>query len=431
MLRKHGFCRLCRSPQVSCVIALPPIPVGEHYADDPYDRDIRYPCDIYQCLSCGTVQTQDDIDAEFLWADYTYFSGQSEGIRNHFKDISSQILDMADSLQIDVKTVFDIGSNDGSLLKSFSESRDLVVWGIDPADTVVNAANASGIETYKNLFNTETLTLLPQNRQLADVICAFNVFAHSNDLPDMLAAVGRMLKPEGLFVFEVQYLVDIINKNIMGTFFHEHMVHYSITTVEKFLSSHNLKIISVRRNSIQMGSVVVFAVHKLKDCQPSPEILQLKILESELHINDLEWGQNMMIRLALNRDKAFNLIEQFHSNGWKVSAYGAARSGPSLLIFHNIDRFISAIYDDHWMKVGKYTPFKNIKVEPTQNLGIEQRQEIAVITAYIHAEAIISHNIKFLERGGRFLLLWPDVYEITFHNFEEVKTICREIRTKY
>ena len=431
MLRKHGYCRLCRSPLVSCVIALPPIPVGEHYAEDPYSDDVRYPCDIYQCLTCGVVQTQDDIDEEFLWADYTYFSGQSEGIKNHFKKISSQILRTADRLQIDVKTVFDIGSNDGSLLKAFSESRDLVVWGVDPAETVVKAANESGIETYKNLFNTETLKSLPENRRAADVICAFNVFAHSNDLPDMLTAVKRMLKPEGLFVFEVQYLVDIFEKNILGTFFHEHMVHYSITTVERFLKNHNLKIISACRNSIQMGSVVVFVVHDGKDCQPLPEVDQLKSLESELCINDLKWGQTMMTRLAENRDKAFNIINSANSRGWKISAYGAARSGPSLLIFHNIDKFISAIYDDHWMKVGKYTPFKNIRVEPSQNLGMEEVPEIAVITAYIHAEAIITQNMNFLKQGGKFLLLWPDVVEVTFNNFEEVRRICREVRTKY
>ena len=38
-------------------------------------------------------------------------------------------------------------------------------------------------------------------------------------MQNMGETVSKLLSDEGIFCFEVQYLVDIVNKNILGTFF--------------------------------------------------------------------------------------------------------------------------------------------------------------------------------------------------------------------
>lgn len=428
MLAKHCKCRLCESPNLSCALQLPPVPVGEHYSTEPYVEELRFPCDIYFCWDCLAVQTQDDIDSEFLWKGYTYFSGQSDGIVRHFEDVSREVLRLSDGLGLKVASVFDVGSNDGTLLASFARNRELDVWGVDPAETVVSKANASGIETYLDLFGSKTLNSFPAHRRKADIVTAFNVFAHSNDLPDMLKAVSLMLTDEGLFVFEVQYLVDVIEKNILGTFFHEHMVHYSVSAVERFLQSQQFKIIDIHRNAIQMGSIVIVACRENLPIPQATIVQQLKVLEKELCLDSLEWGYRMRERLEVNRNSARNVTDEYASKGWKISAYGAARSGPSLLIFHGIDQHIQGIYDDHWMKVGKYSPFKNLLVQPTVDLLNQADKQLVVITAYIHAEKIIEANRQFLSRGGRFLLLWPDVHEVSLENIDRIIEVLRETR---
>ena len=66
------------------------------------------------------------------------------------------------------------------------------------------------------------------------MITAFNVFAHSSQMEEMCQAVHDLLDDSGIFCFEVQYLGDIYEKHILGTIFHEHMVHYSLHSAQSF-----------------------------------------------------------------------------------------------------------------------------------------------------------------------------------------------------
>jgi hypothetical protein len=77
---------------IRCVVPLRPIPIGEHYSSKPQAEGIRYPIDLYQCLDCSCVQTADDIDPEFLWQDYTYFSGHTPRIVRHFSEFVDQLV---------------------------------------------------------------------------------------------------------------------------------------------------------------------------------------------------------------------------------------------------------------------------------------------------------------------------------------------------
>ena len=120
MHKKRIHCRLCNSSNLNCVLPLEPILLGEHYLDYPSKvKELRFPIDIYQCSQCNGVQTLDDIDPDFLWKDYTYFSGQTKGIIDHFSEFSASIL--AKYALGDEINVLDIGSNDGTLLKQFKK----------------------------------------------------------------------------------------------------------------------------------------------------------------------------------------------------------------------------------------------------------------------------------------------------------------------
>ena len=62
----------------------------------------------------------------------------------------------------------------------------------------------------------------------ADVVTAFNVFAHADNMEQMAEGICHLLSKEGVFIFEFQYLLDIIDKMLLGTIFHEHMSHHSL-----------------------------------------------------------------------------------------------------------------------------------------------------------------------------------------------------------
>ena len=416
---KRTICRLCESKEIKLVLPLDPILLGEHYLNTPsVNKEMRFPIDIYQCCECNAAQTLDDIDPNFLWKDYTYFSGQTKAILRHFNEFAEQIIH---NYSIDKKiNVLDIGSNDGSLLKQFKK-RGHKVQGFDPASTVANVANKEGIATIISLFDESSAKLNLGDKKF-ELITAFNVFAHSEDMDSMIKAVKNHLTDDGLFCFEVQSLKAIAQKKILGTFFHEHMIHYSVLSAKNFLESNDLKIINFWENNIQNGSIIFICNKKnsLKFPQEDLKISNEILKEKSLGLHNGDWAKNFEKYISLNKSELNKiLLDLEKKNIKKIPAYGAARSGPTLAIQFGLDQKITKIFDDHLSKIGKYAPFNNLYVEKTNNLNSVEHP-YTVILAYIHFKTIIKKHIRYIEEGGSFIILWPEVLIVNKNNYLDI-----------
>ena len=206
---RRTTCRLCDSPKVERVVELAPIPLSENYTTDPETakQAERFPVDVYMCAECGHVQQLDVIDPEYLWASYTYYSGEAKGMPEHFRQMAERML--AAAAPPPGSLVIDIGSNDGSLLKPFKE-RGLRVLGVDPAKAAAERAIAAGVPTEIALMSLPLAERIRAVHGPAQIVSAFNVFAHADDLGAMADCVRILLAPDGLFFFEAQYLAGAL-----------------------------------------------------------------------------------------------------------------------------------------------------------------------------------------------------------------------------
>ena len=75
----------------------------------------------------------------------------------------------------------------------------------------------------------------------------------------VVKGVHSCLNKDGKFIFEVQYLVDLVDKFQFDFMYHEHLYYYTITSLSHLLSKHGLKIIDVERVPIHSGSLRVIA----------------------------------------------------------------------------------------------------------------------------------------------------------------------------
>ena len=121
----------------------------------------------------------------------------------------------------------------------------------------------------------------------------------------------------------------------------------------------------------------------------------------------------------MSEEDANSLIWRGTNEGSKIAGYGAARSGPTLLSQFNIGNKINFVFDDHPQKVDKYTPGDKIKVLPTSKL-LNLMPKYTIILAWVHAETIINNNQRYLDEGGNFVVLLP-----------EIKIISKEGSYKY
>lgn len=407
---RRDNCRLCAGRKLETVVKLQPIPLAEKYttSSQPGEGSEPYPIDLYMCLDCGHVQQLDVIDSRTLWSDYTYHSGQTQGILDHFEEVAERLI--AKHKPKPGSLVLDVGSNDGSLLRCFKR-RGFRVLGVDPAREIARKATESGIETLPELFTLDLAEQIRKKYGPASVITAFNVFAHTDDMIGMGKSVRHLLADDGVFQFEAQYLLDIVDKLLLGTIFHEHMSHHSLKPMKRFLESLGMSLIDVERVTIQMGSIIGTAQLAGGPRPVDPSVGELLALEEQRGLDRPETVRRFETRLGELKRKVDGLVAEWKRAGAKVAGYGAARSGPTLIVQFGLGGVIEYVFDDHPQKVNKYTAGHGHLVVPTKEL-MERMPDYVVILAWIHAKKIIAANQEYLKRGGHFVICCPEVQVI-------------------
>jgi|TARA_B100001971_G_C18180260_1_gene532348 2-polyprenyl-3-methyl-5-hydroxy-6-metoxy-1,4-benzoquinol methylase len=356
------------------------------------------------CKECGHVQILDIIDSSTLWDDYTYHSGQTKGIIKHFEEIAETVFE---KYKLSKKNlVIDIGSNDGSLLRPF-KNMGCNVLGVDPAWVIANEATESGIETIPEILTMELAKRIRKNYGSASLITAFNVFAHTDDMNQIADSIKHLLAKDGIFIFEAQYLLDIIDKFLVGTIFHEHMSHHSLKPLSRFLRVHGMEIINVEKNNIQHGSIVGTVQLRNGPRRKHSNVGNMITIEDSRKLDKPEVFSPFIKKLETMKRFFFELTHEWMENNSVVAGFGAARSGPTLIAQYNLGKIIQYIFDDHPQKVYKYSPGDKIPIIPTVEL-LKRRPNYTIILAWIHGQKIIKKNKEYLEKGGKFVLCYPD-----------------------
>jgi len=411
-------CRLCGSSQIELVLALNPIPVSENYSCDPDSaREAkRYPVDLYMCVTCGHVQQLDVIDSKTLWENYTYFSGDAKGMPEHFEEVADALIQRYQPA--DASLIVDIGSNDGSLLAPFGR-QGYRILGIDPAIDIARKASEEGIETIPELMSLGLAKKIRSERGAAAIVCMFNAFAHTDDMSEIAMSLDEILAADGIFVFEAQYLLDIIDRVLLATIFHEHMSHHSVSALVPFFNRHGFEIIHVTRVPIQHGSIIG-VVQRIGGKRPVDQSLdEILALENERGLTRVETLRQFANSIADLKLKASRLVQRIRADKAKVGAYGAARSGPTLISQLGLENLIDFIADDHPQKVGKFSSGDGIPIVATSELLVRM-PEYTVILAWVHSEKIIAQNQEYLKRGGKFVVLSPHIRLIGMHGDQEI-----------
>src|SRR5581483_3601640 len=116
-------------------------------------------------------------------------------------------------------------------------------------------ATSEGVETLPEYFTRKVADRIRGSHGSAAVITANNVFAHSDKLPEMADGIRDLLSPDGIFTFEVSYLLDIVQKMLFDTVYHEHLCYHSVRSLDAFFTRHGLRLVDVRRIPTKGGSL--------------------------------------------------------------------------------------------------------------------------------------------------------------------------------
>ena len=397
-------CYICSSNNLTNFLNLGnhPPPLNFVTKERLLDSNETFPLQVYFCNSCGLVQLGDAVDPKIMFKQYLYTSGISTAFRDHLESFTEKLVDRFSPNKDDL--VIDIASNDGTLLQFFKNS-GLRVLGVEPSN-IADIAKKNGIHTVNDFFN-ETIAkqILDDNGQ-AKIITITNAFAHIKDLDSLMNGIKILLKEDGVFVSESQYLVDIIEKLEYDTIYHEHLRYYCLKPLIQLFEKYNMEVFDCERISSHGGSIRVYASLKGKFTK-SDNVKNIIDYEDKLKLSEIETYQAFAKKIYENKNKLIALLSKIKADGHNIVGISAPARSSTILNFCNINsENLDYIAEKSTLKIGKFTPGSHIKVVDDNQLVLDQ-PDFALLLSWHLSDSIVA---KIRDDGfkGKIILPLPE-----------------------
>jgi SAM-dependent methyltransferase len=408
------ICRGCGGSNLKLVISLGDSPLANNLLESINDEDEMFPLEMMYCIDCHNCQLSYVVPPEKMFNHYLYVSSTTKTFREHFKNASNQYI--KDYNLGSSSFIIDIGSNDGIALKNFKEN-NIKVLGIEPAKNIVDIALKNGIETIHSYFTKEIAESIVLKYGKADIITASNVFAHSDELEEIAHSAFSILKEDGTFIIEVQYLLDTIKDLTFDNIYHEHVNYWSVTSLNNFFNRLGYSIIKVEHINTHGGSIRIFIKNKSNVVDESVNLFLFneKIFGLK-NYNRYILFANEIKKLKINiKDN----IKKYKHKNKKIVAYGApAKATTSLNYYDLTTRDIDYVVEDNVLKHNKVIPGVKIPIYSKDKI-IENKPDIVIVMAWNFLEEIKRNNQQLIDIDIKFISI-KDLQDQNYFKNEQI-----------
>jgi len=415
MYKEIDCCRVCLSNNLEPILSLGNLAVSDFFESPEKMNDIVAPLELVLCDEekggCGLLQLKHTVSSEEMFRNYWYLSGINQTMTNELTQISKNAKEVADLQSDDI--VIDIGSNDGTLLRSYGVD-GLNTIGFEPAKNLFNDGSKGTTKIISDFFNFDAWKECFGEKK-AKVITAIGMFY---DLDDPNAFVGDLYKcldDEGLLVIQMMYVPFFLERNAFDGICHEHLEYYTLKSLRYLLEMHGLEIFDAKaREEINEGSVRFYirksgkgrSLNVSDDAQDN--LSNLFELEKNLKLNELNTYYALVDRILEAKHKTLSFLNAEVKNGKVIHGYAASTKGNTTLQFYEITtNLISAIAERNPMKFGLYTAGSNIPII-SENESRSLNPDYYFILAWHFLPEFIKREKKFFDEGGSFIVSMPE-----------------------
>lgn len=379
-------CRICGGVAAS-VLDLGIQPFANKYPKNQLEKEkeFKQPMIVQFCEVCRSAQIENVTNRGFMFEDYYYLSSVNKELVEHFKSFAESELQ-------DYEFVLDIGSNDGILLRILKE-KGIKCLGIDPSENVGALANAEGLETIVDFFNSSSADLISKNYGKPDAIVASSMFTHLEDPKSFLKDLQIICSPNTLIYIEVEYLGNLLKNLQFERFYFDRPHYYSIKGIKMLFENEGFKLLDLEEIDPHGGSIrLKFGVN---DGNLIQNVRVLKALETESELLKINKLQDFSKDIINASDDFKSSLMELKKAGNKIAAYGCPARLATITNFCDVGtELIDFIAEDSPLKIDRFSPGMHIPIIDSKNLD-DYKFDVLVVFAYEYAPTIIGKTKKY------------------------------------
>ena len=177
----------------------------------------------------------------------------------------------------------------------------------------------------------------------AKIITATNVFAHIDNLNEIMVGIKNCLDKDGIFISESHYLIPLLKSVQYDTVYHEHLRYYSLNSLNYLFKKYKLEIFDAKEIRSHGGSIRVYCARKGK-YKISSSVNKILNREKK-YFNHKEFARfnKNVLKSKLNLLKILATIK---NKGANVAGVSAPSRAATLINYVGIDHnILNCIYE--------------------------------------------------------------------------------------
>jgi len=397
-------CQVCGEPDLEPILFLgylPPVNRMSQVGESPNEQP-SYPAQLLNCRNCHLVQLGLIVNPQVLFPpEYPYTSSTTNILRENFAELYRECQTVIELDGNDL--VVDIGSNDGNLLSNFKDRHR--VLGITP-DEIGKLAIARGIPTIIDYLTERSAAQVLAGYGKARLVTATNVFAHIDNVNDVVRLIISLLEHDGIFISESHYLLPLIQTLQYDTIYHEHLRYYSLSSIKYLLEKNGLEVVHAKPIPTHGGSIRVYAARKgVYPVKPTVEALLSEEMPFLRNSNGL---LSFKERVVLSKLMLYQLLFDIKKRGGVIYGISAPSRASTLINYVGLDDGIIdcvlEIQGSH--KIGKYVPGTRIPIL-NESILFQKQPDYALLLSW-HIANELMPKLKAKGYKGKFICPLPD-----------------------
>lgn len=305
--------------------------------------------------------------------------------------------------------LLDIGSNDGTLLRSY-ETPGVIKVGVEPATNLAQEGK-EGVDLFINDFWQAETFLAVTNGRRAKAITACGMLYDLEDPNQFIGDVAKALAPGGIFLAQLMCLRNMLDVTDLGNLAHEHLEFYSLRSLEHLLNRHGLTIYDVFTNDVNGQSYRLVIGHK----SAPPQAFRMgcvdrvkEAVQAEEGLDRPEKLYGWFGELEYNKARCVEYITtEVREHNRRVWVYGASTKGNVILQYYNLDyTVIEAAADRSPEKCGLYTVGTGIPIRSEEEAR-DANPDYFLVLPYAFLPEFMAREAAWRKKGGRFIVPLP------------------------
>ncbi len=374
-------------------------------------REPFYPLRVWFCRDCTTVQIDHTVPKEVMFGEYLYVSGTTQTLRRHFQDSAERLVRQLGLKPGDL--VVDIGSNDGTWLKSYG--KELRTLGVEPARNIADEANTQGVATLNRFFNADTARDIVATHGRPKLVTAAGVFFHLEELHSATEGVRLLLDGDATFCVQAIYLGEILRNTEFDNIYHEHLTYWRVDSIARLFAQFGLEVYHADLLPIHGGSLELLV--GIARAHPIDASVDRFLTEEAANGFDrIETYRAFADRVWQIRDKLLAILRDYKARGKTVHAFGAPAKGATTLNSFGIDSdLVPLAVERNPLKIGKVIPGARIPIADEDATPVP---DAYLILPWNFLPEFLRRKRDYIMGGGAFIVPVPDPVVIDAANYD-------------